>query len=212
MWCNMATDKNSNIFPTISLFALIVISFTGLAGAEINVGFSTAQISVDENKEFTLAMFIEPDTNVSGVELELSYDPSLINITAVTEGDFFKQGGKSTVFSKGDIDNEIGIVTGIYSTIMGNDMSLDPGTFLNIALTSKNNSGIATIEINNLVITNSAGDSLEVTVNNAKVNVGDVEVELVNEETSQSQQSGQNTLIPLVCAIICLYFVKRRLN
>lgn len=203
----MASDKNCSIFPAISLFALIVISFTGLACAEINVEFSPAHISVDENKDFTLAMIIEPDTNVSGVELELSYDPSLINIAAINEGEFLKQAGKSTVFSKGDIDNELGTVTGIFSAIMGDDMSLDPGTFLNIVLASKNNSGIATIEINNLVITNSAGDSLEVTVNNAKVNVGDV-----NEETSQSQQSGQNTLIPLVCAIICLYFVKRKLN
>ncbi|MDY0386031.1 MAG: cohesin domain-containing protein [Methanolobus sp.] len=206
----MANDKNCNIFSTISLFALIVILFTGLADAEINVGFSVAQISVDENKDFTLAMIIEPDTNVSGVELELSHDPSLINIIAINEGNFLKQGGKSTVFSKGDIDNELGTVTGIYSTIMGNDMLLDPGTFLNIALSSKNNSGIATIEINNLVITNSAGDTLEVTVNNAKVNVGDVKD--VNEERSQSQQSGQNTLIPLVCAMICLYFVKRKSN
>ncbi|WP_342303940.1 cohesin domain-containing protein [Methanolobus sp. ZRKC5] len=206
----MTSDKNCSIFSTISLFALIVISFTGLAGAEINVGFSPAQINVEENESFTIAIIIEPDTNVSGVELELSYEPSLINITSITEGNFFKQGGKNTIFSKGNIDNELGTVTGIYSVIMGDDMSLESGTFLNITLASKNNSGIAVIEINNVVITNSAGDSLEVTVNNAKVNVGDVEVEDVNEETSQSQQSGQNTLIPLVCAIMCLYFVKRK--
>lgn len=206
----MSCNKNCRIFTTISLLVLIIVYFTGFTSAEIIVGLSPAHIIVDENENFTLAMIIEPDANVSGAELEISYDVSLINITSITEGDFFKQGGKNTIFSKGSIDNELGTVTGIYSVVMGDDILPESGTFLNIALTSKDNSGIAVIEINNVMITNSAGDKLKVSVDNAKVNVGDVRVEDSNEETAQSQQAGQNTLIPLVCAIMCLYFVKRK--
>jgi Cohesin domain. len=206
----MSDNRNYRIFATISLFTLIAVSLTGLACAETVIGFSPAHISVEENETFALAITIETDTNVSGAELELSYDPSIVNITSITEGDFFKQGGKNTIFSRGNIDNELGTVTGTYSVIMGDDMLLGPENFATITLVSKDEAGITDIEMKNVIITDSTGASLPVTINNAKVIVGDVETPTANEETAQSQQSGQNTIIPLVFAIMCLYFVKRK--
>ncbi|WMW21535.1 cohesin domain-containing protein [Methanolobus mangrovi] len=206
----MSDKRNCSVFTTIFLFTLIALFLTGLASAETVIGFSPAQLSVQENEEFTLAITIETDTNVSGAELELSYDPSLVNIASITEGDFFKQGGMNTIFSRGNIDNELGTVSGIYSVIMGDDMLLAPGNFATITLSSKGVAGITYIEMKNVIITNSTGASLPVTINNAKVIIGDVETSTANEETTQSQQSGQNTIIPLVFAIMCLYFVKRK--
>ena len=206
----MPDKRNYTIFTTIFLFTLIALFLTGLASAETVIGFSPAQLSVEENEEFTLAITIETDTNVSGAELELSYEPSLVNIASITEGDFFKQGGKNTIFSRGNIDNKLGTVTGIYSVIMGDDMLLAPGSFATISLNSKEEKGLTYIEMKNVIITNSTGASLPVTINNAKVIIGDVETFTANEETTQSQQSGQNTTIPLIFAIMCLYFVKRK--
>lgn len=190
---------------------LVFLSFTGLAGAEVIIGISPEKTSVNEGESFTLSITIESDVNVSGAELELVFDPALVNITTIVEGSFFKQGGKSTIFSRGSIDNELGTVTGIYSVIMGNDMLLKPSTFATVTLISKNTAGITDIEMRNVVITNSAGESLQVTVKNAKVIVGDVTAVAANQDDAEkeSKQSGQNSLIPLAFAMMCLYFKRK---
>jgi hypothetical protein len=175
---------------------------------------SPSQVNVGENEEFTLDIIIESDVNVSGAEMQLTYDPELIEVTSISEGNFFKQGGKSTMFSKGIIDKERGTATEIYSFVMGNDMMLEPDIFATITLQSKEKSGIANLEMKNVVITNSAGDDLPITVANAEIVVGDVE--LSSQETDieataeESPKTGQNSAIIAIMAMCCLYLIKRR--
>lgn len=210
----MYGTRKFSLFTTIILFTLIILSFTCLASAGSTIGFSPAQLSVGENEEFTLDIVITADVNVSGAELELSYDPELVSITSINEGDFFKQSGKSTIFSKGNIDNDAGTATGIYCAIIGEDMPLEAGTFATVTLSSKENSGVADIEMSNVIITNSAGEELPVSVSNVKLVIGDAEIVAEGQEDmqtgSESQQTGQNTLVPLVFALMCLYITKRK--
>lgn len=154
---------------------------------------------------------IESDVNISGAEMELAYEPEFMEIVSISEGDFFNQGGKNTIFSRGTVDNEIGIVTNIYSVIMGDDILLEPGVFATVTLHSMNSSGIAHLEMRNVVITNSTGNSLPATINNADIAIGDVE--LVPPETGTEEESpktGQNTAIVTIFAMICLYIGRKK--
>ncbi|WMW26195.1 cohesin domain-containing protein [Methanolobus sediminis] len=158
---------------------------------------------------------MESDVNVSGAEMQLTYDPSLIEVVSIAEGNFFKQKGAKIMFSKGTIDNELGTVTNIYSVIMGDDMILDREAFATVTLQAKNNSGLANLEMKNVVITNSEGDKLPVTVTNAEIAVGDVELttpktDMETTAEEKSPKTGQNSALIAIMAMCCLYFIKRR--
>ena len=53
-----------------------------------------------ENEEFILDIMIESDVNVSGAEMELIYDPAIIEIVSIAEGNFFKQAERVQSFQK----------------------------------------------------------------------------------------------------------------
>jgi hypothetical protein len=193
----------------------IILLLAGTANAEISVALNPSQLHVEENEEFTLGIIIESDVNVSGAEMQLAYDPTLIEVVSIAEGNFFKQGGESTIFSKGTIDNELGTVTNIYSVMMGDDMMLDKGVFATITLQAKNSSGIAKLEMKNVVITNSAGDDLPITVTNADITVGDVKLnaqdtDMKNTTDEESPKTGQNSAIIAIMAMCCLYLIRRK--
>ncbi|WP_407355351.1 cohesin domain-containing protein [Methanolobus sp. WCC5] len=198
---------------TVLLFMIIILCLTGISSSQAVIGFSPDRLNVEENGSFTIDIMIASDVRLSGAELELSYDPALVNVASIKEGDFFKQEGKSTIFSKGEIDNGIGSVTGIYSVMIGNEILPDPGTFATITLNSKDNTGIAELEMRNVIVSNSAGDSLPVIVNSAQIIIGDIEIDddkKAENAIEESQSSGQNSLIYLLLAIMCLYFLKKK--
>ncbi|MDK2825415.1 MAG: hypothetical protein PWQ44_591 [Methanolobus sp.] len=193
----------------------IILLLAGTANAEISVALNPSQLHVEENEEFTLGIIIESDVNVSGAEMQLAYDPTLIEVVSIAEGNFFKQGGESTIFSKGTIDNELGTVTNIYSVMMGDDMMLDKEVFATITLQAKNSFGIAKLEMKNVVITNSAGDDLPITVTNADIAVGDVKLnaqdtDMKNTTDEESPKTGQNSAIIAIMAMCCLYLIRRK--
>ncbi|SFM66628.1 cohesin domain-containing protein [Methanolobus profundi] len=210
----MSEILKSSSLISIVLFTCIILSLTGLASAESAIGLSPSQLNVEENEEFTLDIIITSDDSVSGCELELSYDPGLVSITSITEGDFFKQSGKSTIFSQGTIDNDAGTATGIYCAIIGDDLQLNPGTFATITLSSKGNAGITEMGLKNVIITNSAGEKLPVNIKKATLTIGDVETVAEEQEDieigAEEKQTGQNTLIPVIFALMSLYFIKRK--
>ncbi len=48
---------------------------------------------------FTLSLLIQPDQPVTSIPFAIGYDPRLLEITAVTEGDFMRQGGAASTFT-----------------------------------------------------------------------------------------------------------------
>jgi hypothetical protein len=192
----------------------MTLLLAGTVSAEISVSLNPSQLRVEENEEFTLDVIIESHVNVSGAEMKLAYEPTTVEVVSIAEGNFFKQTGENTIFSKGTIDNKLGTVSNIYSVIMGDDTMLDRDVFATITLKAKDNSGITDLEMQNVVITNSAGDDLPITVTNAEIAVGDVE--LITQETDmettaeESPKTGQNSAIIAIMAMCCLYFIKRR--
>jgi len=51
---------------------------------------------------------VQPNNPVAGAQFNLSFNPSLVTINSVTEGNLFNQGGASTYFMAGTINNAAG--------------------------------------------------------------------------------------------------------
>ncbi|WP_440954679.1 PGF-pre-PGF domain-containing protein [Methanosarcina sp. Mfa9] len=161
----------------LSLIILIFVSlstiFTGTALAETIVSISPETQSVEENQDFILSIYIEPDAPISGAQFNLIFDESLVNVREIREGDLFKQKG-TTMFSQGTIDNSQGTVTGVYGLVLGKNMVTAPGTFATVYLSSTDSSGICKLQLSNVVVSNSNGCSMPVTAISGTVKVGDV--------------------------------------
>ncbi|WP_406660515.1 cohesin domain-containing protein [Methanolobus sp. ZRKC3] len=197
--------KKYSLIFLFSIMALFMLA-TG-ASAETVISISPEKLQIDENGAFTLEITITSDLAITGTELQLSYDPELISVTGISEGSFLKQGDGSTIFSKGDIDNEQGIVTNVYGVIMGKETILEPGTFASIEFSAGDVAGISEIELNNVIVSNSAGASLPVEINNGKVLIGDVREDLPDvaaESPDEAESAGQNSLLISAFAIVCL--------
>ncbi|HJH28804.1 MAG TPA: PGF-pre-PGF domain-containing protein [Methanosarcinaceae archaeon] len=159
---------------------LICINAVGIASAQTLVIISPSTQQIDEGKNFVISVYVGPDAPVSGAQFNLQFDSSLVNVVSVTEGNFFNQDGGSTIFNSGTIDNSQGTITDVYALIIGKSNATTPGIFANINMVALNQSGICTFEMSNVVISNSDGQSLPITVTNGNAGIGDVTVTPTN--------------------------------
>ena len=93
---------------------------------------------------------------------------------------------------------------------MGNNMFLEPGTFATIHIMPKGNKGTSVIEMKNIIVTNSAGQSLPLTYDSAKVTVENVNT--FEEEEKGTKKAGYNSALLLLSAIFCMQILKRMLR
>ncbi len=160
------------------LFTGIIVSTSliGVVSAQTLVSISPSTQQLDEGQNFVISVYVvpEPDVPASGAQFTLQFDSSLVNVISVTEGDLFNQAGATTIFDAGTIDNSQGIVTDVYALILGKSNITTSGILANINLVALNNSGTCTFEMSNVIISNSAGQSLPITVSNGNADVGDV--------------------------------------
>ena len=50
-------------------------------------------------------------TDLAGWQTDITFDPALLEVVKVSEGDFLKTGGEGTFFLRGTIDNTAGKIT-----------------------------------------------------------------------------------------------------
>lgn len=201
------TFKNCSFISLFLILALLLFCIS--ATAQTTVRVSPEKLQVEENTNFTIDIKVAPDTAIAGAEFQLEYDPKLITVNKITEGDFLKQGNEGTLFSKGSIDNESGAVTGIYGVIIGKEMMLEPASFASIEFEAGDMAGISEITLKGVLVTNSTGAKLPTEISNGKILVGNVEEEIAEpvESQEQSKSTGQNSLLISVFAMLSLAFL-----
>jgi len=160
---------------------------TGTASSETIVSISPQQQSIEENQSFTVNIYIEPDTPMAGAQFDLTFDSTLANVKDVQEEDAFSQTGATTIFNAGSIDNSKGTVTGVYSLILGKDTATEPGILASINLVSTGMPGVCKLQLSNVIVSNSNGNAVPVTIVNGSVNIGDA------ESTGQSDSSSETS-------------------
>lgn len=159
----------------ILLFVVFICTnAVGMASAQTLVSISPSTQQIDEGQNFVISIYVEPDAPASGAQFNLQFDSSLVNVVRITEGNLFNQDGASTVFGVINIDNSQGIVTYVYASILEKSNITTSGIFANINLVALNKSGKSTFELSNVIVSNSEGQSLPITVINGNADIGDV--------------------------------------
>ena len=174
--------RHSILTFILLLFTGIIISTSliGVVSAQTLVSISPLTQQIDEGQNFVIQVYVEPDAPVSGAQLSLQFDSSLVNVVSITEGNLLNQDGASTIFSVGTIDNSQGTVTDVYALILGKSNITTSGIFANINLVALNKSGTCAFDMSNVVISNSAGQSLPIALSNGNADIGDVTVTPTN--------------------------------
>lgn len=171
---NLQDNKlNFAIFLLISVFLSTVL--TGTASSESIVSISPQKQFIEENQSFAVNIYIEPDAPISGAQFDFTFNSTLANVKDVQEKNALSQTGATTMFSSGSIDNSQGTVTGVYSLILGKDTATEPGTLATIYLVSTGRSGVCNLQLSNVIVSNSSGNAMPVTVVDGSVYVEDAE-------------------------------------
>lgn len=149
-----------------------LIRFTTGAVSETLVNISPASQEVIGEEEFTVDVRVTPATAIAGVQFDLHFDPTLVNVTSVTEGDLLNQDGASTYFQVLKIDNENGVVQGVAGAITTPGATVSsPGTFATIHMKAKMVEGTSQLLLQNVIVGDSNGQAVPITVEDGSVTV-----------------------------------------
>jgi hypothetical protein len=163
-------------------YLIIIIALTlpvfvpGLAAAAGNavVSVMAPVDALDPGEQFTVSINVEPNNAIAGMQFNLSYDPAVVTINGITEGNLLDQGGANTYFSGGQINNAAGTVTGVFGAIINPGQSVaTTGTFAVITMTAGSAGGSSQLTLSNVIIGDIASQPLPVSVINDTIDVAD---------------------------------------
>jgi len=128
--------------------------------------------AVGIGEDFTVDIFVDPDTDIAGAQLRLSFDPSVVTANSVTEGNLLSQGGASTYFMTGTIDNVAGTITNVAgaTAIPGASVS-QSGTFATVSFTAGTAVGTSALDLSNVIVGNLQGQAVAIIVSDGSVTV-----------------------------------------
>ena len=78
-------------------------------------------------------------SDLAGWQGDIVFDPAVLKVNNVSEGSFLRQGGGSTHFLKGTIDNTTGKITDVGAARITEGGASGEGTLLSVSFTAKAN-------------------------------------------------------------------------
>lgn len=150
---------------------MLIPSLAYAAGnAVVSVSVPTGARTPGE--QFTITISVVPNNPIAGMQFDLAFNPAIMTVNSVTEGNLLKQGGASTYFDDGQIDNVAGTVTNVFGAIISPGQTVSgTGTFATITLTAGITGGSGPLTLSGVVVGGVSGNSIPVTVNNGTVTV-----------------------------------------
>ena len=97
---------------------------------------STGATPVRDGDSFILRFRAENIVDLAGWQTDIAFDPAVLEVVKVNEGDFLKKGGVDTFFLQGTIDNTAGKITKINSARLRGGVD-GTGTLLSVTFTAK---------------------------------------------------------------------------
>ncbi|HWR26691.1 MAG TPA: PGF-pre-PGF domain-containing protein [candidate division Zixibacteria bacterium] len=161
----------------ISRLLWLILGFILIFGqanaADVTVAPSTKAIIHGES--FSMHVSIDPEgIEISGAQLNIAFNQSLIRVNSITEGDLFKQKGANTFYNSGIINNDTGNVINIFNVIIGRKNVSTKGTFIIINATAIGISGISGINLSNVKISDHDSSPVNLVVNNGSAVLNEV--------------------------------------
>ncbi|MCD6474077.1 MAG: hypothetical protein J7K47_04135, partial [Thermoplasmata archaeon] len=124
---------------------------------------------VNLNETFIVNITIDPVVAIAGVQCDLLFNASLLEVISVEEGDLFN--GYPTFFNNGSIDNTNGIINDMYIAItMPGGSASDAGTFVKITFKAKKE-GTSYLNVTDAAIGDINAQPVAIKIGNGSVEV-----------------------------------------
>jgi hypothetical protein len=176
-------------------FCLVAACFmSSIRGAMVEVSPANLTAAVDQTFGIDVAVTSMPD--LYAFQFDLTFNPSVLEATSVSEGSFLSTGGP-TLFFPGSIDNVAGVVSTTADTLEGTAGVSGSGLLAHFTFQTIG-AGTTGINIQNLILLDSSLSGI-----NAGVSNGNLTVALTPEPSYQ---------MPLLCCIGLLGFVGLRVR
>ena len=120
---------------------------------------STNATQIEAGDTFTLQLKAENIPDLAGWQSDITFDPAVLKVNNVSEGNFLKQGGGRTHFLKGTIDNTEGRITDVGSARISEGGVSGEGTLLSVTFTAKAN-GESRLSLRKFQAGSSLGESI----------------------------------------------------
>jgi len=179
------------------LFLLVVGLFVPcIASADpataVTVEPASNEVGIGET--FTVDIFVDPDTDIVGAQFSLSFDASLVTANDVTEGNLLSEGGASTYFISGIIDNVAGTIIGVVGAITTSGETVSQsGTFATISFTAGTAVGTSALDLSNVIVGDLQGQAVDITVTAGSVTVTGTAAEYVLTMVASPPDGGTAT-------------------
>ncbi|MDE0015125.1 MAG: cohesin domain-containing protein, partial [Candidatus Poribacteria bacterium] len=118
--------------------------------------FSTDTTSVRVGDTFTLRVNTEKVTDLAGWQFDLTFNPDVLEVVEVNEGDFLKTDGGTTFFQEGTVDNTEGKIAGLSAALISKGGVPGTGTLLSVVFSAKAD-GNSQLTLHNFQLGSSTG-------------------------------------------------------
>ncbi len=124
-------------------------------------------------QRFTVKIHVVPNHEIVGIQLNIGFDPKLMRVENVAEGDLLTGDGASTFFNPGEIDNAAGTIKGVFAAILSpGETVATEGVIGVLSCVGLQREGYASISLSNVIIGSVEGLPLPVTIINDSVHIG----------------------------------------
>jgi C1A family cysteine protease len=121
---------------------------------------------------FIVDIFVDPDTDIAGAQFNLSFNASVVTANDVTERNLLSQGGASTYFTPGTINNIAGTITNVIGAIATPGASVSQsGTFATVSFTAGTAEGYSALDLSNVIVADKQGQPVDIEVTDGSVTV-----------------------------------------
>ena len=103
----------------------------------MGIGYTFSHTSIHTGDTFTLDILAENVFDMAGWQFDITFDPAILEVLNVSEGDFLKTGGSTTFFQGGSIDNTAGKITGLNAARLAAQGATGTGSLLQVNFKAK---------------------------------------------------------------------------
>jgi hypothetical protein len=147
--------QRSSLLPALLVALMLLGGFIPLlveAADPTLVRISPLSQTVSAGQTFTVNVSCTPGRPIKSFEFKVSFNASLLQANAVTEGNIFQ--GYTTFFNAGTINNSAGTIINVYGLILGAGTVSAPGTFVSLSFTACSASGTSAVTLYEVGVTN----------------------------------------------------------
>ncbi len=164
----------SNCLRTLAIILALSVSLIPasnlLAAGSTNVNLMVPAGVIEPGNYVTVNVYLQPNQPIAGAQFSLSFNPEMVKVESITEGDLLKQDGANTYFTSGQINNNLGTVSGVFGAITspGNTVS-SPGTFAVVNIVAGSTGGSCPLTLSGVIVGNINGQSVPTSLTNGNI-------------------------------------------